>query len=154
MISRRILFVQYTDPAAYPPVQHSSRILAEQGWEVAFLGVAGSSTRNMQMFPHARIQVKTIRFVEGGPRQKLNYLLFFFLTLYWIWRWRPSWIYASDPLSCPIVWLIQKLHHIKLIYHEHDLPNVDRVPTGFMKARTDISQARRARRRSVRLATA
>ena len=134
MISRRILFVQYTDPAAYPPVQHSSRILAEQGWEVAFLGVASTSTRKMQMSPHARIQVKTIRFVEGGLRQKLNYFLFFFLTLYWIWRWRPSWIYASDPLSCPIVWLVQKLHHIKFIYHEHDSPNVDRVQSGFMKA--------------------
>ena len=50
MISRRILFVQYTDPAAYPPVETlASRILAEQGWEVVLLGVANTATRKMQM---------------------------------------------------------------------------------------------------------
>ena len=39
---RRILYVQYTTPAGYPPLEHSSRILADRGWEVQFLGSGAS----------------------------------------------------------------------------------------------------------------
>lgn len=34
----RILYIQYTNPAGYPPLEHSSRILAQADWEVLFLG--------------------------------------------------------------------------------------------------------------------
>ena len=37
-MERRIVYVQFTDPAAYPPVEHSSEILAERGWNVVLLG--------------------------------------------------------------------------------------------------------------------
>src|ERR1700748_1528718 len=109
MAPRRILYVQYTDPAAYPPIEHSSCLLADRGWEVLLLGVANTLTCNLQFPIHPRIHVKMTRFVEGGLRQKLNYLSFALYTVYWTWRWRPSWIYASDPLSCPIVSLVQKV---------------------------------------------
>jgi MFS family permease len=33
----RVLYIQYTNPAGYPPLQHSSRILASAGWQVLFL---------------------------------------------------------------------------------------------------------------------
>ena len=36
--SRRVMYVQYTNPAAYPPLEHSSRIAAGQGWDVLFVG--------------------------------------------------------------------------------------------------------------------
>ena len=48
-------------------------------------------------------------FVQGGWRQKLQYIRFLFFALYWTWRWRPSWIYASETLSCPVVWLLENL---------------------------------------------
>ena len=33
---RRIMYVQYVNPGMYPPLEHSSRILADAGWEVCF----------------------------------------------------------------------------------------------------------------------
>src|SRR5947209_2328156 len=96
--SRRILYVLFTDPAAYPPVEHSSRILADRGWNVVLLGTGTRDNHNLQLPAHPRIHLEKSRFVQGGWMQKVQYLLFFFSTLYWTWRWKPQWIYASDPL--------------------------------------------------------
>src|SRR6266511_5118997 len=100
-MSRRVLYVQFTDPAAYPPVEHSSTLLAERGWEVFILGTGTLGDINLQLRPIPRIRLKKIRFVHGGWAQKLQYLVFFCWTLYWTSRWQPQWIYASDPLACP-----------------------------------------------------
>jgi glycosyltransferase involved in cell wall biosynthesis len=40
----------------------------------------------------------------------------------WTARFRPNWIYASDPLSCPIA-LVLRLLGWRVIYHEHDSPS-------------------------------
>jgi hypothetical protein len=33
----KTLYLQYTNPAGYPPLEPSSRILANEGWQVLFL---------------------------------------------------------------------------------------------------------------------
>jgi glycosyltransferase involved in cell wall biosynthesis len=132
-VTRRILYIQFTDPAVYPPLEHSSRLLADRGWEVLLLGVAACDELPLRLPTHPGIRVKKIRFIEGGWRQKAQYILFFFLTLYWTWWWRPEWIYASDALACPVVWLVQKILNINVVYHEHDSPNPDRMESYFMK---------------------
>ena len=33
-MNRSVLYLQYTSPANYPPLEHSSRILADAGWQV------------------------------------------------------------------------------------------------------------------------
>ena len=40
MSARRVLYVQFTNPAGYPPLLHSSALVAEHGCEVQFLGIA------------------------------------------------------------------------------------------------------------------
>src|SRR5262249_52397275 len=74
-----------------------------------------------------------IGFAQAGWMQKLQYIFFFFVTLYWTLRWRPSWIYASDAPVCPIVWLVQRIVHVNVVYHEHDSPNSDRADSWFLK---------------------
>ncbi len=133
MTAPRILYVQFTDPVGYPPIEHSTRLLAERGWEVLLLGTGTFPAHNFQFPPHSRIRLKKIGFVQGGFRQKLLYVFYFFWTLYWTLRWKPKWIYASDPFACPIVWIIQKIADVRVIYHEHDSPNVDRISSKFMK---------------------
>ena len=54
--------------------------------------------------------------------------MYFFWTLVWVWCWRPQWLYASDPLSCPVAWLVQRLVRVGVVYHEHDEPDVDQTP--------------------------
>src|SRR5262245_10387602 len=123
LLNRRILFVQYTDPSAYPPLEHSSRFLANRGWDVVMLGIRAIGTDKFRFLVHPHIRIKQIGFVRGGWQQKLHYLFFAYWTLYWAWRWKPQWVYASDPLACPGVWLAQKLTNVRVVYHEHDSPD-------------------------------
>jgi glycosyltransferase involved in cell wall biosynthesis len=116
------LFVQYTNPAGYPPLEHSSRILADAGWQVLFLGT-GSLGANVLCFPpHKRIEVRQLPFSPAGWQQKLHYLRFGFSALWWTLRWQPAWVYASDLLSCPVALLLSLLPGVRVIYHEHDSP--------------------------------
>ena len=56
----RILYMQYEDPAAYPPLEHSSQILAERGWDVAFVGAEIVSDGALRLPNHPRIIVTNI----------------------------------------------------------------------------------------------
>ena len=52
--ARRILYVQFTNPAAYPPLEHSARILADAGWDVMFLGTGAlGADRLSSVLTHA-----------------------------------------------------------------------------------------------------
>jgi glycosyltransferase involved in cell wall biosynthesis len=119
---RRILYVQYTNPAAYPPLEHGSQILAKQGWQVLFLGTFTLESNTLTFPSHPNIIERHIPFCAPGWRQKLHYLKFCFWILVWTLRWRPQWIYASDLWACPIANLLLFLPNIKVIYHEHDSP--------------------------------
>jgi glycosyltransferase involved in cell wall biosynthesis len=134
MTSRRILYVQYTDPAAYPPVEHSSSLLADRGWDVLLLGTGTRGNHAIAFAVHPRLlRVKRIGFVAGGRLQKLHYLFFSCWTLYWALRSRPQWIYASDPLACPVVWWVQRITRVRVVYHEHDSPDPHQARTWFMR---------------------
>jgi len=121
--SPKILYVQYSNPAAYPPLEHSSRILAEQGWQVFFLGIRGFGGADLLGFPfHSNIVVRKLPFCPGGWKQKFHYLWFCIWVMGWTLFWRPRWIYASDLLSCPLALLLSFFPFLKVIYHEHDSP--------------------------------
>src|ERR1700730_15905503 len=95
----RILYLQYTNPAGYPPLEHSSRILADDGWQVLFLGTGAHGAGGLRFPEHARITVRLLNFQSAGWRQKLHYAWFCLWCFGWVMKWRPRWIYASDPLS-------------------------------------------------------
>lgn len=124
--NRRILYIQFSDPGGYPPVEHSSHILAERGWSVTLLGTdAFGSDRNLAVSAHPRVRVKNLRLARFGGRLQLQYACFFLWCLCWVGVWRPAWVYASDPLAIPAVWFIRKLTRARVIYHEHDSPPSD-----------------------------
>lgn len=139
---KQIIYIQYTNPAAYPPLEHSSRILADEGWQVLFLGTQALGTIALKFPPHPNIAVRLLPFVPGGWRQKLHYLQFVLWVLVWLLRRRSHWIYASDPLSCPAVLLLSYIPGIRVIYHEHDSPSPGNEPalSGFMRL---VLEARR-----------
>ena len=97
----RVLYVQYTNPAGYPPVEHGARLLADAGWDVLLLGIAISDAA-LALGHHDRIRVKLRPPAGVGWRQKLHYAKFLAWAVAEAGRWRPDWIYASDALSCPI----------------------------------------------------
>ncbi len=118
----RIIYIQYTNPGAYPPLEHSSRILADAGWTVLFLGTGSFGASPLKLPPHPNITVKQLAFCPAGLRQKCHYLIYCFWVLGWVCAWRPRWVYASDPLSCPIALALDLIPGLRIIYHEHDSP--------------------------------
>lgn len=131
---RRILFVQFTDPAAYPPLEHASGIFADRGWNIVFLGAEAFGVQQLRLPNHRRVQVKKLAAAKTRIGQRLQYFTFFFWTLYWTWAWKPDWIYGSDPFSLPILWAVRKLTKARVVYHEHDSPNFDKARSWFMRA--------------------
>jgi glycosyltransferase involved in cell wall biosynthesis len=118
----RIVYIQYTNPAGYPPLEHSSRILASAGWEVLFIGTGalGASTLTFPRHPH--VTVRQLPFCQPGLRQKIHYIIYSVWVLAWVVAWRPTWLYASDLLSCPIALALTMIPGLRIVYHEHDSP--------------------------------
>jgi glycosyltransferase involved in cell wall biosynthesis len=119
---KRILYIQYTNPAGYPPLEHSSRILADAGWQVLFLGTHALGAAALRFPAHRNIRVRYLEFCPAGWRQKLHYLYFCLWVLGWVAIWRPRWVYASDALACPAALALCCVPGLRVLYHEHDSP--------------------------------
>lgn len=119
---KRILYIQYTNPAGYPPLEHSSRILADDGWQVLFLGTRALGADALRFPPHPNIRVRYLDFCPSGLRQKLHYLFFCLWIFGWVMLWRPRWVYVSDPLACPVGLALSLVPWLRVLYHEHDSP--------------------------------
>ena len=148
MATGRVLYVQYTNPGGYPPLVHSARLLADRGFEVLLLGT--DALASSMAFPaHPGVTVQLMPFQPGGWLQKLSYFRFASSAAATAMTWRPSWIYASDPLSAPVALMLKQLLGVPVIYHEHDSPSsaVANGETGtsfmkvVMKSRRSLAQA-------------
>jgi glycosyltransferase involved in cell wall biosynthesis len=140
----RILFLQHANPAAYPPLEYSSRILSDKGWAVHFIGMQSPGSENLTFPPHANISLRVFPFSRPGWRQKVAYLRFILIGIYTAFKWRPDWVYASDLLAAPCALVLAKLFGIRVIYHEHDSPAPSDASTIFirwlLKARTALAR--------------
>jgi glycosyltransferase involved in cell wall biosynthesis len=121
---RRILYVQYTNPAAYPPLEHSSRQLADSGWDVLFLGITKHGDPRLEWPAHHAISVRELSAAGSGWRRRLHYARFAVWVVGWVVRWRPVCVYASDVLACPVVLVLSYWPGLKIVYHEHDAPQL------------------------------
>ncbi len=145
MHSKKILYFQYTDPAiGYPPLEHSSEILANKGWQVLFLGITFANNV-FSLKSHTNIKIEKLKFVKAKWSQKINFIWFNIWVFFWAWHWRPDWIYASNSTSAPAVIVLNLFYRDRIIYHEHDSPDTKNpVPTLFMRfiywARVQIAQ--------------
>jgi glycosyltransferase involved in cell wall biosynthesis len=120
----RVLYVQYTNPAAYPPLEHSASILAAAGCEVRLVGT-GVANEPLQFQQSDRVRVALMPFEPGGWRQKVHYAQFASWVASEARQWQPDWVYVSDPLACPPALALRALVDARFIYHEHDSPAED-----------------------------
>ncbi len=121
-MKRRIMYVQYTSPAAYPPLEHSAGLLSDRGWEVLFLGIRKHGDPSLHWPLRRGITVRELAPSGPGWSRRLHYARFAIWVFAWIVRWRPACVYASDALSCPVVLPLSYLPGLKIVYHEHDAP--------------------------------
>ncbi len=121
--SPRVLFLQYTNPGGYPPIQHAALILSRDGWRVRVLGIKGRGTAQLALEPMPRVEVRLMASVGPGWLQKAHYLAYALIAGFEALRLRPHWIYASDPLSTPVALMLRLLPSVRILYHEHDSPS-------------------------------
>jgi glycosyltransferase involved in cell wall biosynthesis len=127
-----IAYIQYTNPACYPPLQHSSIMFANSGMKVLFLGTGSGGQSNSFEFPyHENIKVKRWNFCKAGWKQKFHYAAFCLWSSFTAWWSGAKWVYASDPFSCPAALIAQRVLGIKIVYHEHDSPNSNSLQKSF-----------------------
>ncbi len=117
-----IVYIQFTDPTAYPPLEHSALLLQKEGWKVAFLGVRWPGSVNFSFTPALEAQCHLLPAPPAGWRQKLFYLVYISWILLDASLRRPTWIYASDPMAAPAGLLLCWLG-FRVVYHEHDSPD-------------------------------
>ena len=146
--SRRVIYIQYTNPCGYPPLLHSSEILADGGWEVLFLGTQALGFETPNPPSHPRVRFQYLGYRDSSWKRRLQYPWFCLWCVLWALRWRPAWVYASDMASCIPAVILNALG-ARILYHEHDSPpgegTVSAEP-GWMRL------LRRARRRAARVA--
>lgn len=123
-MSKKIIYLQYANPAAYPPLEHSSRLLADTGWDVLFIGINAAGMDKFVFAPHERIAVKKCsKSFGGGLLLKLHFAWYCLSALFWTVLWQPQFVYASDIFAAPIALFIKYILRKKVIYHEHDSPS-------------------------------
>jgi glycosyltransferase involved in cell wall biosynthesis len=130
----RVLYVQYANPAAYPPLERSSRQFADAGWDVLFAGTESAHVGGLTLPAHDRISVRLLRGHHGrtGLRLKMHYLRFCVWATLLAVRFRPTLVYASDIMSAPIALLLKPLLPTRVVLHEHDVYEIGR-PSWLMR---------------------
>lgn len=128
---KRILYIQYTNPVAFPPLENSSKVLADKGWEVKFIGTEALGFENIRLPSHENIQTDLMPFCHPSFKQKIQYVRFVFKCLKEIATGHYSCVYISDLFACPVGWLASEFLGAKVFYHEHDTP--DAPKSQFMR---------------------
>jgi len=140
--NRRVLFVQATNPGAYPPLIHASMLMAEAEWEVTFLSapIAGNA---LALAPHPRVKIHAVRTRPSHVMSKVSYALYAAMAARLALRLRPNVVYASDPLGAGPGLLAARLAGATLIYHEHDSPSPGTLHPGLARLRAAAARSAR-----------
>lgn len=126
-----VVYVQYSNPHGYPPVRHSSHILAEQGWRVRLVGLEQPGVLRPDAETHPNITTHLEPSAGTGWLLRLAYLRFALRALATIAASGRTWVYVSDPLAAPIGLAASYLPGVRVVYHEHDA--MDCAPSAFMR---------------------
>jgi glycosyltransferase involved in cell wall biosynthesis len=138
---RRVLFIQATEPAGYPPLIHASSLMAEAGWEVTFLSAPFEGNR-LELPRHPRIVLRATPARPSHVIGKAAYARYAAAAAGLALNLCPEVVYASDPLGAGPGLLAARLARARLVYHEHDSPMLGSLRPLLARARA--AAARRA----------
>lgn len=135
---RRALFIQYTNPAGYPPLQHAMAALLDAGWHVHCLAANHPSATPLRLPTHANLRVDITQRPSPGLLQKAHYLAYCLRSLWVMCLRRPDLVYTSDPMATPPALVALAIGIRSVVYHEHDAPGqtVSRFQAFVGKCRT------------------
>ena len=139
---RQVVFIQATEPGAYPPLINAAHLMAEAGWNVTFLS-APISGKQLPITPHPKIQIRSIPKRVSHVLSTAQYVRYILAAGTLALRLKPDVVYASDPLGAIPGLLAARIVGAKLVYHEHDSPNPGSLSRVLNRARAAaVRQAR------------
>ena len=130
--AKKVLYLQYTNSTAYPPLENSSRILGDLGYDILFFGIRSSGTGNFTFKMHDKIIVELMNSEDRGIKQKLHFIRYIWKSFMIARAFKPDWIYVSDMMATPVGLFLKKIGY-KIIYHEHDSPSSEAGSSLLMK---------------------
>jgi glycosyltransferase involved in cell wall biosynthesis len=138
----RIVYIQYTNPTGYPPIEHSASIFGVAGWRVTFLGIhAEGDADSFQFGADTQVDKKLLRRWEDRRFLKLHFCAFVFWCWANVFLRRPHLVWLSDRMACPVGALLALTTSIPIIYQEHDGPPAvrNRIEKFLNSTRTLVS---------------
>jgi glycosyltransferase involved in cell wall biosynthesis len=117
----RILFIQCTEPAGYPPLINAAHCFAAAGHESVFLS-APISGKLLEMPKHPAIHVVPMPLRPSHVLGKTYFLRYIARAVRLARELKPTLIYASDPPGALPGAFASLASGAPLVYHEHDSP--------------------------------
>lgn len=121
MSGRSVLFLQATEPGAYPPIMNAASCLADRGWNATLLA-APMADLPTHVPPHPGVTVRSIPVRPSHVFRPADYVRYHLAAARLALTTRPAVIYASDPLAASPALLAARLSGAAIVYHEHDSP--------------------------------
>lgn len=141
--TRRVLFLQATEAGGYPPIINAASVMAAAGWQVLILN-APIRGHDITFPRDCRIAIRHIPARPSHVMRKRDYARYLLATARLATLFRPSIIYASDPLGAVPGLLASRISGGRLVYHEHDSPNPGALNSKLMRFRVRAASAARA----------
>lgn len=123
-INKNGLFIQATEPGAYPPLINAAHMMADAGWYVTFLA-APIAGKRLSVTPAPGINVIEVTARPSHVLSKKAYLDYCRKAVALARQLRPRVVYASDPTGALPGLLAARLSGARLVYHEHDSPSAE-----------------------------
>ncbi len=117
-----VLYLQYNNPGAYPPIIHSSQLLRSEGYRISMIGVVFASTADISVPRQCYDDIKLLKAPSNRVFNKLFFAWFCIRTVVYSMRVNPDVLYISDHPACMAGYILSKIFRVKMVYHEHDTP--------------------------------
>jgi len=121
LTDKKILFIQVTEPAAYPPLINAALVASDFGWRSTFLSSPNVSSELCLPSSEHLTEIK-LKPRRRQNVQALDYIKYCWASMKAAWGLKPKIIYVSDPLGAFPGLVAAFFCHSQIVYHEHDSP--------------------------------
>lgn len=118
---RRALFLQVTEPGAYPPIINAAALFGQAGWQVTLLS-APTSFLHLRVPSLPNVCLQTVRTRSAQAVDGFTYLQYLLHAVRLARSLKPQLVYAFDQVAAGPAIAASCVSGARMIYHELDTP--------------------------------
>jgi glycosyltransferase involved in cell wall biosynthesis len=120
--TRKVLFIQMTEPGGYPPLINAACVLSGEGWAPTFLS-APFVGHNLSMPDMPELQIEALPPRASHVVTRAVYASYCRQAFVVARKLKPDLVYCSDAIGALAGLIAAQASGARLVYHEHDSPN-------------------------------